>query len=1146
MKHTRGSKSRPHKSSRIQNHPTTNVVSSNERLKQLTCLYGICSLAGGEDASLHEILQGAVELIPAAWRHPDVACAQIAFNGETFKTKNFHETQWKQSADLKVAGKRIGTIDVCYLQERPSQHGGEGPFLKAERSLLNEIADRLGKIIQQTGVRDELIAKRAAVELSIDAIAMSDMEGRLTYVNSAFCKLWAYSAEEVLGRSLTSFVKRPEAVARAFEELQRSGGWRGELTATRSDGSTFDAVLSATLVRKNETSRFVMAVFHDITERKRAEEEVKLNQMFLNSIVENIPDMVFVKDANELRFIRFNRAGEVLLGYPREELIGKNDYDFFPKEEADFFTTVDREVLKDGKLVDIPAEPIETRHKGTRILHTKKIPILDEKGKPLYLLGISEDITERKWMEETLRESEEKYRALVENSPDLIGIIQDDYLKYVNRTVCERLGWTIEELTSPSFNFIEKLIPKQSRDLVKKNIEKRLRGEAIPPYEITLLTRDGLEVPVIAYSQKVLYQGKPANEFSLVDITERKRAEEALRASEEKYRTLVDNANDFIYLIDERDKVISLNRSAAGLFGKTPEELEGKSILELFPKEIASDYAKNLKETFKTAGSRTSEERMIVQGKEFWISTSLNPVKDHEGKVVAVLGVTRDITERKRMEAKLQEYASHLEELVEERAQKLAESERKFRELADLLPQSVYETDEKGNLTFLNRVGYTLTGYSEEDVRGGLNVLQMLVPEDRSRAMEDMRRIMSGETPKENEYTALRKGGSTFPVILHSAPIMRETKAVGFRGIIADITERIKAEEALRRIEQEKALILDALWERVVYLDREHRVMWANRAAGESVGQAPGQLAGHHCYEIWYGSDKPHVGCPVEKALKTRKPQEAEFAVPDGRVWFIRAYPVQDPKGDVLGAVEVTLDITERKRMEEALLKSERFAAIGETAMMVGHDLRNPLQVMVNLIYLAQEAYDSLPTECKGLLEAQGMTRLLGTMEKHVDYMNKIVSDLQDSARTVKPNLVETDLGQVVADTLQMTKAPENITITVRAEEELPNVMIDPELMKRVFSNLVMNAIQAMPNGGSLSIEITHSNRNVSVSIQDTGVGISEENQAKLFDPLSTTKTKSQGLGLSVCKRLVEAHGATISVQSKLGAGSKFTVTIPI
>jgi signal transduction histidine kinase len=133
-----------------------------------------------------------------------------------------------------------------------------------------------------------------------------------------------------------------------------------------------------------------------------------------------------------------------------------------------------------------------------------------------------------------------------------------------------------------------------------------------------------------------------------------------------------------------------------------------------------------------------------------------------------------------------------------------------------------------------------------------------------------------------------------------------------------------------------------------------------------------------------------------------------------------------------------------------------------------------------------------------------------------------------------------------VADTLQTIKAPENITITVQTEEELPNVMTDPELMKRVFSNLVTNAIQAMPNGGSLSIGFTHSNRNVSVSIQDTGVGIPEENLAKLFRPLFTTKAKGQGLGLPVCKRLVEAHGGTISVQSKLGAGSTFTVNLPI
>ncbi|HWO56353.1 MAG TPA: PAS domain-containing protein [bacterium] len=139
-------------------------------------------------------------------------------------------------------------------------------------------------------------------------------------------------------------------------------------------------------------------------EYKRAEEEARAAKALAESILENIPNMVFVKDAKELRFVRFNRAGEALLGYSREQLIGKSDYDFFPPEEADFFTSQDRAVLEGGQLVDIPEEPIQTKDKQVRFLHTKKLPINGPDGKPAYLLGISEDITERKLAEERIRQ----------------------------------------------------------------------------------------------------------------------------------------------------------------------------------------------------------------------------------------------------------------------------------------------------------------------------------------------------------------------------------------------------------------------------------------------------------------------------------------------------------------------------------------------------------------------------------------------------------------------------------------------------------------------------------------------------------------------------------------------------------------------
>jgi PAS domain S-box-containing protein len=159
-----------------------------------------------------------------------------------------------------------------------------------------------------------------------------------------------------------------------------------------------------------------LVIVRDVTERKLVEAKVRQTQRFLDSIIENLPNMVFVKDAQDLRFVRFNKAGETLLGIPREELLGKNDYDFFPESEANFFIAKDREVLSSGNLINIAEEPLRTRHQGIRLLHTKKIPILDDTGKPQYLLGISEDITEYKQAESALRESEARLRLALEVS----------------------------------------------------------------------------------------------------------------------------------------------------------------------------------------------------------------------------------------------------------------------------------------------------------------------------------------------------------------------------------------------------------------------------------------------------------------------------------------------------------------------------------------------------------------------------------------------------------------------------------------------------------------------------------------------------------------------------------------------------------
>jgi PAS domain S-box-containing protein len=153
---------------------------------------------------------------------------------------------------------------------------------------------------------------------------------------------------------------------------------------------------------------------HNITERKKVDQKLLASEKFLNAAFENIPNMIFIKDAKDLRFVRINKAGEDLLGYSREELIGKSDYDFFPKEEADFFINKDKEVLENGTMVDILEEPIKTGGKGERKLHTKKIPLQDNNGIPEYLLGISEDITEQKKAENLIKASLKEKETLLQ------------------------------------------------------------------------------------------------------------------------------------------------------------------------------------------------------------------------------------------------------------------------------------------------------------------------------------------------------------------------------------------------------------------------------------------------------------------------------------------------------------------------------------------------------------------------------------------------------------------------------------------------------------------------------------------------------------------------------------------------------------
>jgi len=248
---------------------------------------------------------------------------------------------------------------------------------------------------------------RHAIDDAPIGMALVSLDGRFVRVNRAFCDVVGHDPAELSNltfRDITHPEDRDSDRA-AAEQLARGEIPRYQLEkrCIRKDATVVDIMFSASLLHVPAGAPlYYIAQIHDITERKRIEKELRDANVFLDAIIENVPLMLFIKDSESLRFVRVNRAGEDLLGWPREALAGKDDFEFWPREQAEFFVRKDRETLKTGR-VDIDEEPIRTRHHGVRVLSTKKVPILDPSGNPLYLLGISEDITERRRIEQQRR-----------------------------------------------------------------------------------------------------------------------------------------------------------------------------------------------------------------------------------------------------------------------------------------------------------------------------------------------------------------------------------------------------------------------------------------------------------------------------------------------------------------------------------------------------------------------------------------------------------------------------------------------------------------------------------------------------------------------------------------------------------------------
>jgi PAS domain S-box-containing protein len=346
--------------------------------------------------------------------------------------------------------------------------------------------------------------------------------------------------------------------------------------------------------------------------------------------------------------------------------------------------------------------------------------------------------------------------------------------------------------------------------------------------------------------------------------------------------------------------------------------------------------------------------------------------------------------------------------------------------------------------------------------------------------------------------------------------------------------------------------------------DTEGRMIDCNRAYAKMLGYTKKELINLSAEQLlpeeWHAQREK----VVKKVLQTGRSIvfEREYKRKDGSIFqaSVRTWRLKDEKGKTMGVWSIVRDISRQKQLQKNLenyavtlekiveertkkLKDhERFAAIGQTAGMVGHDLRNPLQTIVGELYLANCTIKSLSDK-----EAErNLLENMKTIEEQTAYMDKIVSDLQAFVRPIKIDKKLVGLKELIDSVLSTIAFPNNIKLKNQINRSFQQVTVDHQLLKRVLINLMTNAVQAMPKGGTLTLTSSLNPQQASIEVKDTGVGIPEKIRPQIFTPLFTTKPRGQGFGLAVCKRIMEAHDGTITFESQEGKGTKFTIKFPI
>jgi PAS domain S-box-containing protein len=1047
--------------------------------------------------------------------HPDDR--QIAMENYSMRLKGDWATPGRPVRIICKGG------DVRWVEFSDSEVTWEGK--PAILYLASDVTE--WKNMEQALKESETKYKELAESITDIFFAM-DKDLRYTYWNKASEEWMGLSAKEAIGKSIYDIFPEDEACKRAvnlFSRVMETKKPQHFVNERSLKGQDYVFDFSA-----YPTSNGLCVYVKDITERRRLEKALEESELWYRLIFDNAP-MGIGFATPDGRAITLNKAMETISGYSAEDFNRINLTDIY-ENKVDRENLI-QELVKHGSVIDYPAR---LKHKdGTEYdaLITSKLTTIGDKE---FIQTILHDVTERKRAEGALRESEEKYRTVVEMSPEAIFVTVEGKHVFTNSAGMKLLGASSPaEVIGKS---IMDIIAPDYREFAGERIRAVLEtGRMAPIMEEKFIRFDGREIDVEVRASRLIYEGKRAVQAVIRDITERKQAEEG-------YRTIIRTAMDGFWITDMQGNFLDVNEAYCNLMGYRRDEMLNMSIADIEAVEKEEDIDGRIGKIQQIGQDRFETRHRSKNGEIIDVEISVNYLPAGNGRLVVFV---RDITERKRAEKQLQQ-----------------EKDRAQRYL-DVAGVMFVANDVNARVTLINKKGCEILGYEQEEIIGQ-NWFDILIPE---RARDDVKevfnKLISGYVlPVEYfENPVLTKSGEERIIAWHN--VILKDGAGNVIGILAsgeDITGRKQAEESLRASEERYRLLAenvrDVIWStdmnlRFTYVSPSVKYL-GDRTAEEVMYMSLDQLLTPASRELAMKVFAEELALTEVAPIDPTRSRtlEVEFIRADGSILWaeLKVNFIRGLNGQPSGILGVMRDISDRKRVEKERRELEqkaqvtaRLASIGELAAGVAHEINNPLTGVIGYAELLMQ--EDVPEQIKEDLEIihDGAQRVAG-----------IVSGLLKFARQTRPERIPVNINEIIKVTLRLRAyelETNNIKVVTNLSSDLPLTIADPGQLQQVFLNLTINAETEMKlahGKGKLSIRTGQIDDIIRILFKDDGPGIPEENLERIFDPFFTTRDvgKGTGLGLSICHGIINEHGGKIYAESQPGKGATFIVELPI